>query len=395
MRLAVSFLFLLLSSPLGQARENKEIVIWHPYGGAARIAFEKAVEGFRTKDGWVASAVAVPPDLLPSRILASVPAGQGPDLFLTTQDRLGSWVRRGGIVERVAPDERIRARFLPGTLDALTLGEKIYGVPLEVRVVALIYNRNLLPSAPLSSREMVAQARRLTSPELGKFGLATWYTDFYYHAPLMNAFGGRLFDSTGEPAVNSPPNVQSVALLRSWLRQGFLPASPSTSLVTSLFNEGKLAMVIGGPSFVERIAPGVPFAVAPLPALDEAGGKPMRPWITVQGLHIAATSRHKPVAAQLARYLTDLNTARSLALEGKLIPAHQALYRDPQLSGDWILQGFRRQLDTAVPMPNHPGMGRIWAPLGQALAAAVAGQASPQQALDRAQSAILAALKGL
>lgn len=391
MRIALSFLILLLAS-LGQAQERKEIVIWHPYQGAARMAFEKAVEGFRGKDGWVAAAVAVPADLLPSRIVTSVPRGEGPDLFLATQDRLGAWVKRGGIVERVAPDERIRARFLPGTLDALTIGDKYYGVPLEVRVVALIYNRNLLPSPPLSSREMVAQARRLTSPELGKFGLATWYTDFYYHAPLMNAFGGRLFGSAGEPTLNSPLNVQSVALLKTWRRQGFLPSSPSTTLVSSLFNEGKLAMVIGGPSFVERIAPEVPFAVAPLPALDEAGSKPMRPWITVQGLHIAATSRHKPVAAQLARYLTDLNTARSLALEAKLIPAHQAVYRDPQLSGDWVLQGFRRQLDTAMPMPNHPGMSRIWAPLAQALEAAVEGQVSPQEALDRAQREVTEAL---
>lgn len=387
MRRALLLLLFLWTAPAGSEEEH-EIVVWHSYQGAARLAFEKLVDGFHNKDGWTAAAVAVPADLLPSRIATLIPRGEGPDVFLYTQDRLGAWVEAGGIVEQVAPDARIRARFLPGTLDALTLEGRYYGVPLEVRTVALIFNRNLLPEPPLSSREMVAQARRLTSPELGKFGLATWYTDFYYHAPLMHAFGGRLFGSSGQPTINSAPNVQSVALLKNWLRQGFLPAGPSTTLITSLFNEGKLAMVIGGPSFVERIAPAVPFGVVPLPTLDEAGGKPMRPWITVQGLHIAATSRNKTVAAQLAAYLTNLASARTLALEAKMIPAHHAVYQDPQLSSDWVLHGFRRQLDTAVPMPNHPALPRLWGPLSRALEAVVEKRESPQAALDAAQAAV-------
>jgi arabinogalactan oligomer / maltooligosaccharide transport system substrate-binding protein len=396
MRRALLLLLLLWTAPAGSQpgleEIPKRIVVWHSYQGAARLAFEKLVEGFRNKEGWTATAVAMPPDLLPTRIATLVPRGEGPDVFLHTQDRLGSWIEAGGIVERVAPDDRIRARFLPGTLDALTVRGKHYGVPLEVRTIALIHNRNLLPEPPLTSREMVAQAQRLTSPELGKFGLATWYTDFYYHAPLMHAFGGGLFGSAGELTVDSAPNVKSVALLKSWLREGFLPAGPSTTLITSLFNEGKLAMVIGGPSFVERIDPAVPFGVASLPTVDEAGGRPMRPWITVQGLHIAATSRNKTVAAQLAAWLTNLASARALAVEGKMIPAHRAVYQDPQLASDWVIHGFRRQLDAALPMPNHPAVSRMWGPLSRALEAVVEKRESPQAALDAAQRALTEAV---
>jgi arabinogalactan oligomer/maltooligosaccharide transport system substrate-binding protein len=388
MRRWIALLLFVLAAP-GWAQERKEIVVWHSYQGAARMAFEKVVDGFRTKEGWTAAPVAVPADLLPSRIATLIPKGEGPDVFLHTQERLGGWVQAGGILEPVLPVDSIRARFLPGTLEALTFQRKLYGLPMEVRVVTLIYNRNLLPDAPLSSREMVAQARRLTSPELGKFGLATWYTDPYYHAPLLNAFGGGLFGADGRPAVNSAANAQSVQLLKTWLRQGFLP-SPSTTLITSLFNEGKLAMVIAGPSFVERISPTIPFALGPLPSIEEAGGKPMRPWITVQGVHIAATSRHKDVAAKLVRYLTDVPAARTLAVEGRLLPAHAAAYREPQISGDPVLQGFRRQLDTAVPMPNVPAMSRIWGPLARALEAVVERRASPQEALDQAQRELTA-----
>ncbi len=393
----ISFL-VLLSVPVGaDETERKEILVWHTYQGTARTVFEMVVDQFRTPDGWTATPVAVPADLMAPRIASLVPKGEGPDVFLHTQERLGSWVQAGGILEPLLPDDRIRARFLPGTLDALTYQRRIYGLPLEVRVVTLIYNRNLLPDSPLTSREMVAQARRLTSPELGKFGLATWYTDIYYHAPLMNAFGGGLFGPDGRPQVSSPQNVQSLQLLRTWLRQGFLPASPSTTLITSLFNEGKLAMVIGGPSFVERISPEIPFAFGTLPTVEEAGGKPMQPWITVQGVHISASSRHKDVAARLVRYLTDLPAGRVLAMDGKLLPAHEAAYRDPMLSGtagdiagNTALQGFRRQLDTALPMPNVPAMIRIWGPLARALESVVERRSSPQDALDLAQAELAA-----
>jgi arabinogalactan oligomer/maltooligosaccharide transport system substrate-binding protein len=378
----------LLAIP-GWAQERKEIVVWHSYQGAARLAFEKVVDGFRTKEGWTAMPVAMPADLLPSRIAAEVPRGDGPDVFLFTQERMGTWVQAGHILEPLLPVDSIRARFLPGTLDAVTYQRKLYALPLELRVITLIYNKNLLQDPPLSSREMVAQARRLTSPELGKFGLGTWYTDPYYHAPLLNAFGGSLFAADGRPTVNSAPNVQSAQLLKTWLRQGFLP-SPSTTLITSLFNEGKLAMVIAGPSFVERIAPSIPFTLAPLPKVEDAGGRPMRPWITVQGLHISATSRHKDVAAKLLRYLTDLPAARVLAIEGRLLPAHEASYRDPLLANDSMLQGFRKQLDTATPMPNVPGMSRIWGPLARALDAVVERRSSPQAALDEAQKEMTA-----
>lgn len=375
--------------PQPKPAERKEIVVWHSYQGAARLAFEKVVEEYRGKGGWRAAAVALPADLLASRAASRIPRGEGPDLFLYTQDRLGAWVESGKIVEPLAPDSRMRARFVSGSWDAVTYRGKVYGVPLDVRVLALFYNRTLLPDAPLSSKEMAAQAKRITSPELGKFGLATWYTDFYYHAPLMHAYGGQVFDEAGRPTLNAEPNVKSVYLLRSWLRQGFLPAGPTTTLITSLFNEGKLGMVIAGPSFAQSIAPSIQFAVAPLPAVDEAGGKPMRPWMTVQGVYLAATSRNKVPALDLALYLTDLPAGRTLAVEGRVLPAHAGVYLDGKVTGDPVMQGFRRQLDTAVPLPNHPGMNRIWGPLARALDAVAERRLLPRPALDQAQREIL------
>ena len=134
----------------------------------------------------------------------------------------------------------------------------------------------------------------------------------------MNGFGGGVFDASRKPTLNSPQNVTSLRLAAEVDRPGgFLPAEPSTALITSLFNEGKAAMVFSGPWFLGEIAKGIDYGLAPLPTLAEAGGKPMRPWITVEGVYVAAPSKNKDAAFEFAKYLTDVPAAKVLALEGR------------------------------------------------------------------------------
>ncbi len=153
----------------------------------------------------------------------------------------------------------------------------------------------------------MALAKKLGDPATGRFGLAYQYADFYYHAALMNAFGGGVFKDGNQPVVNQPANVKSLDFLLGWIdRDKILPLEPSTALITSLFNSGKAAIVFSGPWFLGEIASTVDWGLAPLPTIDEAGGQPMRPWMTVEGVYIAAPSKNKDAAYEFAKYLTDV-----------------------------------------------------------------------------------------
>ena len=99
-----------------------------------------------------------------------------------------------------------------------------------------------------------------------------------------------------------------------------------------------------------------------LPTISEAGNKPMRPWITVEGVYVAAPSKNKDAAYELAKYLTDVPAARIMALEGRQTPANKGVYADPAVANDPILKAFRQQVDVAVPMPNLPEMSMVWSP---------------------------------
>jgi arabinogalactan oligomer/maltooligosaccharide transport system substrate-binding protein len=378
-----------------------ELVVWHGYRGDEKAAFEKVVAAYnssRAARGVKATTLAVPYDAYPDKISATVPRGKGPDIFIYAQDRLGGWVEAGNTIEPIGfyVDAATRARFLPATLEAMTYRGEIYGLPLNYKVIAMIYNRKLVTRPPATGAELVKVAKALTDASAGRFGLAYWYSNFYYHAPLMNAFGGGAFDASRKPRLNGPENIRSLDLLMKWVdKDRILPAESSTALVTSLFNEGKAAIVFSGPWFVGEIASRIDFGLAPLPRIEEAGGQPMRPWMSVEGVYIARPSTHKDEAYDLVGYLTDFPAAKVLAVEGRQTPANQKVYDDPAVGGDPILKVFRQQAGAAVPMPNYLEMTMVWSPVSTAMNSIVQRSATPKAAMDTAQREVELAIQRL
>jgi arabinogalactan oligomer/maltooligosaccharide transport system substrate-binding protein len=390
-------LALLLALPLA-ALAQKEVVVWHGYRGGEKAAFEKVVDNFnKANAGKIkVTTLAVPYDAFADKITAAVPRGKGPDVFIFAQDRLGGWVAAGNTVEPLDffLDAPTKGRYLKATLDAMTYQGNTYGLPLNFKVITLIYNKKLVPVPPKTTAELQTMAKKLTNAPSGKFGLVYWYSDFYYHAALMNGFGGGVFAGR-KPTLDSPQNAASLDYLLKWINQGFMPAEPSTALITSLFNSGKAAMVFSGPWFLGEIAKGVDYGLAPLPTISEAGNKPMRPWITVEGVYIAAPSKNKDAAYELLKYLTDVPAAKVLALEGRQTPANKGVYADPQVAGDPILKAFRQQVDVAVPMPNLPEMSMVWSPATTAMNTIVKKAVAPKPALDQAQKEVLERIASL
>jgi arabinogalactan oligomer/maltooligosaccharide transport system substrate-binding protein len=383
-----------LLSP-GVARAQQELVLWHAYRGEEKAALEAVIGQYNAASaakGVKVTTLAVPYDAFADRITAAVPRGKGPDLFIYAQDRLGGWIEAGNTVEPVDffLDDATRARFLKSTMEAMTYRGSVYGLPLNFKVITMIYNKKLVTKPPATTAELVATARKLTDARTGRFGLAYWYADFYYHAILMNGFGGGVFDAQRRPTLNAAANVQSLELLMKWAgKDKILPAEPSTALITSLFNEGRAGIVFSGPWFLGEIAKTIDYGLAPLPTIDEAGGKPMRPWMTVEGVYIAAPSKHKDAAYDLVKYLTDTPAARTLALRGRQTPSNLKVYDDPEVAADPQLRTFRKQVEVAVPMPNLPEMTMVWSPATTAMNTIVNKSATPKAAMDAAQAKVM------
>jgi arabinogalactan oligomer/maltooligosaccharide transport system substrate-binding protein len=381
---------LVAAAPVAQAATD--IVVWHAYRGDEKAAFEKVVGMYNAKQKAVAvRTLAVPYDAYADKITASVPRGKGPDVFIFAQDRLGGWVEAGQTIEPIDffVDDKVTSQFVPGMMTAMTYRDTIYGLPLNFKSIAMIYNTALVKAPPKTTGELIKVAKGLTNAASGRFGLAYEYSNFFFHAALMNAFGGQVFAPGPKPVIDSPQNVRAVKTMLKWYREdGILPADPSSTLIASLFNDGKAAIVFSGPWFLGEVQDKVKYAIAPLPTVDEAGGKPMRPWLTVEGVYVSAGSQQKEAAYAFAEYLVSPDAALVLALEGGQLPTNKSIYSDPRVAKNATLQGFRKQLDTAVPMPNYAEMTLMWSPVTTAMNKIVKGSATPEVALKEAQAAV-------
>jgi arabinogalactan oligomer/maltooligosaccharide transport system substrate-binding protein len=114
----------------------------------------------------------------------------------------------------------------------------------------------------------------------------------------------------------------------------------------------------------------------------------MRPWMTVEGVLIAAPSKNKEAAYDFAKFLTDVPAAKIMALEGRQTPANQGVYADPKVAADPVLAAFRKQVEVAVPMPNVPEMTMVWSPATTAMNTITKKAATPRAAMDAAQKEV-------
>jgi arabinogalactan oligomer/maltooligosaccharide transport system substrate-binding protein len=383
----------------GSALAATELVVWHAYRGDEKTAFEKVIAGYNAaQDKVVVKTLAVPYDAYADKITASIPRGKGPDLFIFAQDRLGGWVEGGQTVEPIdfyVEDSTVKS-LVPGMMDAMTYRGTIYGLPLNYKSIAMIYNTELVKTPPKTTGELVKMAKGMTNAAAGRFGLAYEYSNYFFHAALMNAFGGQVFADGAKPVIDSKQNVEAINLMMKWFKQdGILPAEPSATLISTLFNEGKAAIVFSGPWFLGEVTDRIRYAIAPLPTVDEAGGRPMRPWLTVEGIYVSAGSRAKEQAYEVARYLVSKDAALVLALEGGQLPTNKSVYDDPRVAKNPTLAGFRRQLDTAIPMPNYAEMTLMWSPVTTAMNKIVKGSATPEVALKEAQATVVDSISKL
>lgn len=377
------------------------LVIWHGFRGAEKAALEKlaALYSSRLKPGQrPVRAVAIPSDAMADKISASVPRGKGPDLFIFGHDRLGGWAEVG---DTITPldfflDQGMKDAFLPNMFDAVTYRDAVWALPFNYKSIALLYNKKLIDTPPQTTDELVALAKAHTDVARGRFGLAYAYDDFFLHAALMNGFGGGVFDANGRLMLDDPRNIAASNLVQSWRgKLDLLPDDPTSSLVASLFNSGRAAMIFNGPWFLGEIAPEIEFGAAVLPKISEAQGRPMAPYMAVEAIFMCAGTHDPAEAWSFARFLTSLEAARVMAIEGGELPTLQAVYETPEVARNPIVQAFKAQALTAVAMPNLPEMTMVWSPADKAMKRVTKLETTSEAAWQDCQREVQAAIDAL
>jgi arabinogalactan oligomer/maltooligosaccharide transport system permease protein len=355
------------------------ITVWHAYRGAEQRAFDQIVRAYEAEHGVHITTLAVPYDAYAAKLEAAIPRGNGPDVFVSPHERLGSYVAGALVGDPAMSDEDV-ARYDASATSAITFQGKRWGVPLATKCIALYINPKLVPRDPATLDELLAVGDSLGP---GVQPLAYEIQSAYFHAAILHAFGGRLFDGNGFAMVG-PEAERAAAYAKTLVTHGVLSAETSGDDVKRLFVAGKAAAVFGGPWFAGDLADQVAYRVTPLPVIVEAGK--MRPYATVDAAFVTPNGAKRPEARAFLRALGDHESARIRAEVGGQVVATKSYWDEAGDRAPALLLTFRRAAADAVVMPSSVAMRATWSPAQNAIRKVLRGDMGPHAALLEAKA---------
>ena len=384
-----------LTMPLPESETN--VRLWHSYRGKEKAALEALCDDFNARFVPLhIEAQEVPNHAMRDKITVTVPRGTGPDLFIYAHNVVGDWVEKGGTlvplgsyVKKFDSFEDLGARYFPAAVKALTYQRSLYGLPLALKSHALFYNKALLSAVPGTTDELRAAARAATHLDRPAderiYGLVYEGFKLYNHAPWAHGFGAVILDEQEVPHLDSEEMAASVRFVRSLAEDGSLPPDINDAMVTSMFNDGRAAMVVNGPWFLGEIDDGVDYGVALLPQITD--GSRAQPYLGSEGIFLSACAKNPDAAFQVIRYLTSDEAAKTRFVDGRQVVANRWVYDDEALvaAADPSLSVFREQAQHAVIMPSSAKMQPVWSTMDNALKRAIFGDGDIAAILRSAQ----------
>jgi len=386
--LALLASWLLLAGPAHAAEQGK-LLVWIN-GDKGYTGLQKVGDDFTARNA-VPVTVEHPEDA-PAKFVQAAAAGKGPDVWCWPHDRIGEWIS-GGLIVPVTPDKKLKDTIDAKAWSAFTVGGKLWGYPLSVESIGLVYNKALVKEPPRTFEEVVKLDKALSAK--GKKAILWDYNNTYFTWPLLAANGGFVFarDAKGDldPAkvgVNSPGALKGAELLDTLVKGGVMPKGATYSAMEAGFNKGEIAMMITGPwAWDNARKSGIDFGVAPIPAV---AGKASRPFVGVLGCMIAAPSPNKDLAKEfLEGFVLTLDGLKKINADVPLgTPANKAFFKE--LAANPNIKATMANVDLGEPMPNIPEMGKFWSAMQPALENITNGRQGPKEALDAAAARITA-----
>lgn len=385
--LCVAALSLITAS--ARADEKGTLQIWingdKAYNGLAEVGKKF------TKDTGIKVVVEHPQEA-PSKFQQAASANGGPSIFIWAHDRAGEWVA-AGLVEPINPTPKFKSAFDNVGWDAFTFNKKLWGYPLAIEAIGLIYNKKLAARPPASFEEILALDKKLAKD--GKHAILWDYNNTYFTFPLLAAQGGYPFGrnadgsyKAGDVGVNNAGAIKGADMLVKLIDAGAMPKSATYATMEAAMNKGEIAMMISGAWAWENLRKSkIEFGVAPLPSL---GGKPSRAFIGVQGAMINRASNNKDVAKEfIENYLLTMDGLKTLDSDVSLgVTAHKEFYKTR--ASDPLIAATMANIKTGLLMPSNPEMSRFWSAMESALSNITQGRQKPKEALDGAAQRIKA-----
>jgi ABC-type glycerol-3-phosphate transport system substrate-binding protein len=314
--------------------------------------------------------------------------------------------------EAIAAD--VRANWPEGVTNAASIGGTLYGIPNEIDVYALNYNKRLFEEAgiagpPKTWDEFLSAAEKLTDASKGQqgFGMINSWAAGVLHpfSSLLVSNGGDLVVD-GKPVLDSPQATQTFELYENLIKSGYtVPAMATADANTTgpfldNFVSGKTGMIIMANWWESALKAGMgsafsDIATAPIPVgpSGDVARSISYSWMTV--VNAQASPEEQAAAWDFLTWLngpdSGPNGASAMAdilMSMGILPSRTSdvtAFSD-RLGSDEFLKGYTETLTNAKPFPVVLGGQEFSEALQQQLEAIQFGQATAADAQATAQA---------
>ena len=353
----------------GETAESTEISIWHDGDEAIMQVIQDKVNEELSKEN-ITVSFEKKTGLTDQIKLYGSDEENGPDMYMYAHDSLGTFVEMGvlsPITDVVSED--VYQDMLPMTLEASQYKGEQYLLPIYYETLLFMYNKDLWEGeVPNTTEELYEYMTAHTDGST--YALVNQHSTAYNVAPVINGFGGYIIDENAKPGLNDEKTKEAIEYNKKFAE---LEADGDYNTITTLFNEGKAAAIIGGPWLVSGIRDaGIDLGIKSLAEFELPNGNTLIPYSGVQGIGVMkqAAENKKDAVAKVFTALADPSVGVALAEESNCAPANQTSYEDESVAGNEMIAAMKSTAEVAIPMPNIPEMSVMWGP-AEALLAAV------------------------
>jgi multiple sugar transport system substrate-binding protein len=290
---------------------------------------------------------------------------------------------------------RIKDRLLASSLETATFEGKTWGVPSYTNAALLFYRKDKVAQAPATWQDVYKQAASnggIVFQGAAYEGLTCDWLE------LAFAAGGSVLSADGKKAtIDSPQNVAATKLMADAVKNGAAPKAVSTYMEPeslSAWQTGKHAFMRNWP-YAYGISEDTDklkgrFAVAPLPSYAGAG----KASILGGGNSVISTFSKNPGGAlAVVDFLASQDWQTTLTAEFSQMSPFKATYDQPSVKKAIPFAAeIRQAIEQARARPVSPVYPQISQAIYRNVNDALAGRASPAEAMKRAQSDIERAL---
>lgn len=390
--------------------ETIEFVYWAAAGGEEE-AFRNLIADFEAANPNIkVKAQQVPPPQQGdyyTKIRTRIAGNDAPDVFRVQYQMIGEFASQDALLDVSDVVGPTSDKFHPSLLTAVSLNNKIYGLPHHTDTLAVFYNKTYLDKLGIHPptriekawtwEEMLSVAKKIQDEKLASYGIAfNWKESSAYRSlPFFFQNGATLLTSDLKQAnVNTPEAIETLRFLKKMFERYMSEGNSmkGSDDINLLFTSGKAGLLVSGnwmiPKWEEEMKNyewGVTYMPVKKSPASDLGGN---------ALAIPVNSKHPEAAKKFLEFMGEKENMKKFVEQGLFLPARTDIEGplDYRLNNPDMMNLFIEQAST-VPEElartiTIPQFAKINQALAESLEAMFKMGLSPEETAETLQEEI-------